>query len=69
MTANAEKQTLLHCFTLLGKNTPSGIYLTQPLVMVLLKDYTWQQVEVTKLDVLLLYSIVKFYHPKVILLC
>ena len=44
MTANAEKQTLLHCLLYWEKNTPSGIYLTQPFGNGVVKDYTWQQV-------------------------
>jgi long-chain acyl-CoA synthetase len=44
MSNSAEKQTLLHCLLYWEKNTPSGIYLTQPFGDGVVKEYTWQQV-------------------------
>jgi long-chain acyl-CoA synthetase len=44
MSNSAEKQTLLHCLLYWEKNTPSGVYLTQPFGNGDVKEYTWQQV-------------------------
>ena len=41
---NAEKKTLLHCLLYWEKNTPSGVYLTQPYGDGVVKNFTWQQV-------------------------
>jgi long-chain acyl-CoA synthetase len=39
MSNSAEKQTLLHCLLYWEKNTPSGVYLTQPYGDGVLKIY------------------------------